>query len=164
MRILTPAMTVGAAILLAGCGSSSNSSTISAAPTKYTQALAFSQCMRAHGVPKFPDPSQNGGLLIQGGPGQGLDPGSPAFQAAQHACRSKLPDGGRPQPVSAAQRQKALQFSQCMRAHGIPNFPDPTFSGPRVQLQIGKEMGLNPSSPAFQAAQKACGGIIGKAP
>jgi hypothetical protein len=164
MRFLTPLTTLGATVLLAGCGSSSNSSTITAASSKYTQALAFSQCMRAHGVSKFPDPSQNGGLLIQGGPGQGLDPGSPAFKAAQEACKSKLPNGGNPQAVSAAQRQKALQFSQCMRAHGISNFPDPTFSGPRVQLKISAETGINPSSPAFEAAQKACGGIIGKAP
>ena len=48
--------------------------------------LAFARCMRAHGVPKFPDP----GSPI--GPGSGFDPGSPNFQAAvKGPCRSLAP-------------------------------------------------------------------------
>jgi hypothetical protein len=63
-------------------------------------------------------------------------------------------------------QQKALAFSACMRKHGLPDFPDPTFTsaggiGIRVHLG-GPNSDLNPSSPVFQAAQKACGGIIGK--
>jgi hypothetical protein len=60
-------------------------------------ALAFSACMRSHGVPKFPDPVFSDGkttLQLNGGPGSGLDPSSPKFKAAQEACRSKLPGGG----------------------------------------------------------------------
>jgi hypothetical protein len=57
--------------------------------------LAFSACMRAHGVKDFPDPS-NGGLRIQSHPGSDLDPGNPTFQKAQQACKGDLPfkDGG----------------------------------------------------------------------
>lgn len=48
--------------------------------------LAFARCMRAHGVPKFPDP---GG---QTGPGSGFDLGSPSFQAALNGpCKSLAP-------------------------------------------------------------------------
>ncbi len=53
------------------------------------QLLAFSKCMRAHGIKDFPDPS-NGGLRIHAGQGD-LDPGSPQFQSAQQACQGKLP-------------------------------------------------------------------------
>jgi hypothetical protein len=49
-------------------------------------SLAFARCMRAHGVPKFPDP---GGQLR---PGSGADPASAAFQAALNGpCRSLAP-------------------------------------------------------------------------
>jgi hypothetical protein len=52
--------------------------------------LAFSKCMRAHGIKDFPDPS-NDGLSLKGGPGSDLDPANPQFQAAQKACQGNLP-------------------------------------------------------------------------
>lgn len=52
-----------------------------------TQLLAFAHCMQTHGVPKFPDPTANGGIGLP----QGVDPNSPSFQQAWHACQSKLP-------------------------------------------------------------------------
>jgi hypothetical protein len=55
--------------------------------------LAFSACMRAHGLKDFPDPS-NGGLQIQVHPGSDLDSGNPTFQKAQQACRGDLPFKG----------------------------------------------------------------------
>ncbi len=66
------------------------------------QALKFSACMRSHGVPSFPDPQFSGGhvgIRIQGGPGTGLDPRSPIFQAAQKACSAEVPGFG---PKAAA--------------------------------------------------------------
>jgi hypothetical protein len=58
--------------------------------------------------------------------------------------------------LTAAKKQAALNFSRCMRAHGVPNFPDPTFSA-RGQIGIGIPPGVNPNSPALARAQKACG-------
>ena len=55
--------------------------------------LAFSACMRAHGVKDFPDPS-NGGLQIQVHPGSDLAPNNPTFQKAQLACKGNLPFKG----------------------------------------------------------------------
>jgi len=56
------------------------------------QMLAYSQCMRDHGV-DMPDPefSENGGVTIFGGPDEGgagpvMDPSDPTFQEAQEAC------------------------------------------------------------------------------
>jgi hypothetical protein len=124
--------------------------------------------MRAHGVPNFPDPGTNGhgGLMIEssqrsGGGGSlkvnGVSVGSPAFRSAMQTCRSKLPNGGRPSAPSASQRAALLRFSQCMRAHGLTNFPDPTFqSNGAVGLEFGRQSGLDPNSPAFRTAQKAC--------
>lgn len=58
------------------------------------QLLAFSACMRAHGIADFPDPS-NGGLQIQVHPGSDLAPDNPTFQKAQKACGGPpFKDGG----------------------------------------------------------------------
>lgn len=125
-------------------------------PAQRAAALAYSQCMRSHGVPSFPDPNSQGAIQIQGGPGSQLDPNSSAFQNADKACQSK-----QPKPTAAQQaqaQQHALAVARCMRAHGIKDYPDPTFSGGRVSIQIqgGPGSDLNPNNPLFAAAQKAC--------
>jgi hypothetical protein len=150
--------------VLAACGSSSPGSGQSG---NYAQAIAFAKCMRSHGVPNFPDPKAtgNGGLEIQASRRAGSGPSlkvngvavaAPAFQAAQQACRSLLPNGGHPPAPSASQRRAMLQFAQCMRAHGLSGFPDPVFNGGGVGFRVGPGNGLDPNSPAFKSAQTAC--------
>jgi hypothetical protein len=150
------------ALAIAGCGSTGPSSAAASGgpqPAKtHADFLKYSQCMRAHGVPNFPDPSPGGGLQIDSS--SGVDPRSPSFQTAQQACQKLLPGGGPSNhPMSAQARQRLLASAQCMRTHGVPNFPDPVIQGGNVRMTLGA--GVNPSSPAFQAAVKACGGIFG---
>jgi hypothetical protein len=57
------------------------------------QMLKLSYCMRAHGVPKFPDPTSNG---IRFSPGGGIDTNSPQYLAAQKACAKDFPGGTPP--------------------------------------------------------------------
>lgn len=45
----------------------------------------------------------------------------------------------------------AIKEAQCMRSHGVPNFPDPKPGGPSVVPNW-----INPQAPAFLSAQKAC--------
>jgi hypothetical protein len=122
-----------------------------------TEALAFSQCMRAHGVADFPDPNAQGQTQINGGPDSDLNPNNPAFQKAMEACQSKMP---KPTPAQQAQAlQNALKMSQCMRAHGITDFPDPqNQGGGRISISLHGSPGsdLNPNDPAFQRAQRIC--------
>jgi hypothetical protein len=119
---------------------------------------AFSACMRSHGVRNFPDPSSGGGLTI--GPNMGIDPGSATFRAAEKACQ-KLLDIKPPSAAEQAKMQEqALKFSACMRAHGVAKFPDPVFSGGRAELKIDMRNGIDPKSPVFQAAQKACEHLV----
>jgi hypothetical protein len=124
-------------------------------------ALAYSQCMRSHGVSNFPDPGANGQIQISSGStngaSTGLNPNNPTFQAASKACQSKLG----PPPTKAQQAQalnNALKVSRCMRSHGIKDFPDPTTSGGHISMSIqgGPGGDLNPNDPLFAAAQKAC--------
>jgi hypothetical protein len=180
MSRITPFLAIAAAAGLAACGSAATTSNTAAVKTN--QMVAFAKCMRAHGVPNFPDPGSNGsgGIQIQSsaraGSGSsmtvnGVSVSAPAFKSAMQSCRSELPNGGHPPPLSAARKAAMLQFSRCMRENGLPNFPDPVFgSGGEVQLRVGPKGGLDPSSPAFQKAQAACskyqrgGGFTAKAP
>jgi hypothetical protein len=124
--------------------------------------VAFTQCMRSHGVSDFPEPAEGHILFHPGGAGGGLKPDSPQFQAAAKTCRKLLPNGGEPTPQERAQAQeRALKFSTCMRSHGVPNFPTPTFEGNAVRLALKAGSGLDPSSPQFQSAQKACRSYFG---
>jgi hypothetical protein len=145
-----------AAVPLAGCGGSKDpDDSSSGKDTRYDQALKFSQCMRSHGLAGFPDPVQrSGGVSLSMKKGSGLDPDSQPFKTAQAACRKFAPGRATDKPMSAAQQQRFLAYSQCMRKHGLPQFPDPKFSGGGVQLRLPE--GLGPDSPSLQAAQKAC--------
>jgi hypothetical protein len=151
-----------AAIAIAGCGGSSNSNSTSNAsggtPSSQTansnKLAQFSQCMRAHGVPDFPDPV-NGQLSLKVTKGSGLDPSSPAYQSALQSCKSLEPasmQSGSPQ--SNQNQSKLLKFAQCMRKNGVSNFPDPSGNG---TMQI---TGVNPSSPQFQSALQTCRSLL----
>jgi hypothetical protein len=164
-----------AAFLLSACGGGGSgppgvanlgSSTTTTAPaaaqggnkaTNYADAVSYAACMRTHGVPNMPDPTSNGDFLDVKGVLNGVagvDPNSSAFQKADKACSHFLPNGGQMTPAEQQQAiAKALKFVQCMRTHGVPNMPDPKTSNGGIA--IGGP-GLDPSSPTFQAAQKAC--------
>jgi hypothetical protein len=61
-------------------------------PQLQAQALAYSACIRSHGVPSYPDPVFVGGSIRETvRAGSGADPNSPQFIAAQNACQSLQP-------------------------------------------------------------------------
>ena len=156
----------GLAAVLAGCGAPGHAG----APGGGSQGLALSACMRSHGIPDFPDP-QNGGFRTRESPSATTVNGvtlreSPAqFQSAQTACEKD--SGGRGGgPASPRQRRAALAYAQCMRAHGIANFPDPKVTATSLQMRLPP--GTDPQSPQLRAARQACQpelrGVLGGAP
>ena len=87
-----------------------------------------------------------------------------------HALRVRqrlLPGGGAGGPgVQRRIVNELLRLAMCMRAHGEPNFPDPTVSSApsssdsvslpgNITLGLGAA-GISVSSPRFQAAARAC--------
>jgi hypothetical protein len=123
----------------------------------YADRLKHAECMRAHGIPDFPDPNPKGGTLLRGGPGSDLDPGNPRFQAAEKSCQALLPNGGAPTPREQTQASvELLKFSRCMRAQGIAGFPDPVQVNGYPGFTFSPTGDLNADSPKFQAAQNAC--------
>jgi hypothetical protein len=160
------ALAAGSALLVAGCGG------VSLAPTSTnatidTSLTKYSECMRSHGVSGFPDPSTTGqGDNSFGIDGYnfnlpaGMDTQSPAYESATKTCQP-LVAGGNGQHMSPAfvarAKRAALAHSQCMREHGVPDFPDPTISTSGGGISQGSDAGaVDPQSPAFQNAQKVC--------
>ncbi len=149
------------ALAVTACGSSVKPT--ADLPGGQTRDLKFANCMRSHGVPNFPDPGPSG--LLEIGPGSGINPQSPAFQSAQQACSRFGPRGGGLPSMSESQKLAALAFAKCMRTHGQPNFPDPSFTAPvgatRVLVLRGMvfafRSGIDPKSSAFRHAAAACG-------
>jgi hypothetical protein len=121
----------------------------------YEADLLYAGCMRSHGDGGFPDP-----VLVNNGHERGVtmegdDQRSPQFVSANNDCRHLLPnDGNGPTQSQLAQMMtRALKYSQCMRTHGLPNFPDPTESPNGISLTL---RGVDPNSAQFRSAQTAC--------
>jgi hypothetical protein len=134
-------------------------------PNFQGQLLAYAACMRKSGVPNFPDPPASGPVRFP------LDPSSPAFVAAQAKCDKLMPGGGPPGPgpthPSAQALAQQLKVSQCMRRHGISEFPDPGSSIPsnKTGIRVITDMhgvilafpfSLDLWSAAFAQAEAAC--------
>jgi hypothetical protein len=144
--------TVGVALLSAACGGSKGAQRAQGSPS--SQLLAYSECMRSHGEPRFPDPDAQGQVKQQLRASR-IDVSSARFQAADAACHSKLPSGGSGMTPAQFQQMKteALKFSRCIRAHGVPSYPDPGSDGREADPAA---VGIDESSPRWQAAHKAC--------
>jgi len=50
-----------------------------------------------------------------------------------------------------------IAFADCMRSHGVPDLPDPMEAG---GIAIPSGSAINPSSPAFKAAQARCAKLL----
>jgi len=146
------------ATVLAGCGGGTNTPAVAnLGATTSTSASRpivpgggsfqlFIQCMTRHGVSATSGPGGRGISIV-------TDVGQAQLDAAQTVCRRYMPGGG-PPPLTPAQRaqdrQALLTFAKCIRAHGVPNFPEPTGDG---VLDPGN---VDTGSPRFKTAMTAC--------
>jgi hypothetical protein len=123
--------------------------------TFLAKMLAYTHCMRSHGIADFPEPTpgpngQGGGFSIKGGPGSDLNPNNPRYEAANRTCQALLPYGGTPPAPTASQLTEYTKFAACIRQHGFPTFPDPNGQGVFVLHNFDL------SSPQLQSAQHTC--------
>ena len=170
------AVTVGLLLLTAACGSgTSSSSTSSTSGTSSTSStsssgtggvsaayvsdkLGFARCLRAHGMPNYPDPNASG----QEPAGAKQLTFAPRGQAAAAACSYW---GRRIHNDDAAQNQAVrveyVRFAQCMRAHGLPNFPDPGYAEGRVEFVLSASQdGFDPHSRQVLAKAHQCERVL----
>ena len=140
--------------LLAGCGGSSGATaqngSASSKQQDSAQLVRYAQCMRAHGVTNFPDPTSTGALTLDK---TTID--SPQFRSASQACRSLAPAGSQNGSVSPQVQAQALRFARCMRSHGVSNFPDPSTSGSGGPVGFAISQSVH-DSPALRSAVHAC--------
>jgi len=165
------------ALAVTACSSGNASPTVPSLGTTTTAASAaaaatagsapggelgdYASCMRSHGVLSFPDAASFGSSgAIKAAKGQiaqisESEAPSPTFQAAQRACAKYLGTPTTSPPVSTREMQKLLAVSHCMRAHGVPNFPDPN----PTTGQIAAPAGIDRNSPQVLAALHACSSL-----
>ena len=133
---------VALAMLAAACGGSSSPGATgrgSLGNSASASVVAYSSCMRSHGVPNYPDPGSDGNLPK--GSAQAFGVSNSQYQAAQRACRHLLPNsdtrftasltqcletGDCPPALVQRALTEGLRFARCMRDHGVPSWPDPT--------------------------------------
>ena len=169
------------ALLAAACSGSqpaagSGGSTDARGSEASSSAVAYSHCMRSHGVPNYPDPDRSGQLPK--GDAQHFGVSSSQYQAAQQACRPMLPTGGSLQqqehqcmqnsdcPPALVQQMLTAdrKLAQCMRSHGVPNFPDPTANshGPIFNITNAGISDAESHTHQFEAKLTECGRLAGE--
>jgi hypothetical protein len=151
-------------LLATACGGGSSpaasatgeSASATGGSTRVQAALTYAGCMRSHGVPDFPDPDSDGNFNIDGNSVTSQE------TVANQVCNHLLNVGT---ALNAAQTQHALgqlvKYAQCMRAHGVPNFPDPQLTDGGIGVPSGftfdtSGRNLDQKSRQYQAASKAC--------
>ena len=158
-RVVAVTTAMAAVLLAAGCSSSPSSTTPASAPSAGStaaQAVAYTQCMRSHGVPEYPEPDSRG-QLQKIGSGQQVGVSDAQLTTASNACQSLWPY----QALTPAQQQQELtndlKFAQCMRSSGVPTLPDPVATNGKVEFVIStSKTGINPDSPQILAKARAC--------
>jgi hypothetical protein len=126
----------------------------------YDQALDYARCIRDNGYPEWPDPNADGQFMIRRDHGMSFD--DPRRQAAMEACQALRPPGMGagigPGGAMHLDQEALLEFARCMRANGVPQFPDPGTSGGRVI--IGQDSGIDPNDPTFRDALETCRQVL----
>ena len=158
------ASVVGAAtlaLLAAGCGGggstgvASVASSTTTATTTQSGPVAYSRCMRSHGLPKLSRPRQPRELSLAARLGLSKQTWAPA----DIACKHLLPNGGNGPQETAQQKATrladGLSFAKCMRSHGVSRFPDPNAQG-ELSVEMVEADGVDVHSPAVLHVVQTC--------
>jgi hypothetical protein len=147
---------------LSGAATTASTRSSSAAASDLaTQALVFARCLRANGLPNWPDPLSNG--TFDKSKLQATGYGTAQIRAVEDGpCKSILPTAAPSTPnsqtITTQQQQDYINAVACMRSHGFTNFPDPTFSNGHVTLV--PPAGVDTNSTQFTSAQHICQQLI----
>jgi hypothetical protein len=143
-----------------GCGSNASSRTDTAgsgadkALTAQETAVKFAECMRANGVPHFPDPDSKGEFNF------GVDVSKEVFAKAVDACKGLEPPGALSGKRTVKQQSAALRFAECVRKNGVKDFPDPVNGDPLIDTTKIPSSNRPGGMTILNAATHKCGGIL----
>jgi hypothetical protein len=156
------AAVAGTALLAAACGGGAPATAPRAGTGGMTaqRVDAFARCVRDHGVAGFYVSRTIGhryngpGLNLSGWHSTPITPGSAVLSSALKACNPVLGVPG-PQTATSAQLRAMVKAAACLRAHGYPDYPDPSEQNGQV-VEPPPPAGVDTSSPQFESAMKAC--------
>jgi hypothetical protein len=156
------------ALIGAGCsngaaekGTASSSATASSTADKELTArdkgVKFSECIRAHGVTDFPDPNATGDYQY------GVSVTPAVWKRATTACKALQPPGTLSAKRTPKQQSASLRFAQCVRDHGVKDFPDPVNGEPLVNTYKIPSSNRPGGMDILNAAMHKCGKVLGEA-
>jgi hypothetical protein len=119
------------------------------------KAVKFTECMRANGVGDFPDPDASGQF-----PSYGVSVTPTVWTKAVVACKSLQPPGTLSAKLTPAQESAALKFAHCVRANGVPDFPDPVDGQPLIDTTRIPSANKPGGMTILNAATHKCGHFI----
>jgi hypothetical protein len=123
--------------------------------TPRQKAVKFTECMRANGVGDFPDPDASGQF-----PSYGVSVTPAVWTKAVAACKSLQPPGTLSAKMTPAQESAALKFAQCVRANGVPDFPDPVSGQPLIDTTHIPSANKPGGMTILNAATHKCGRFL----
>jgi hypothetical protein len=138
-----------------GAGSASSGNSGDTQATKREKAVKFADCVRADGVPHFPDPDASGNFNF------GVDVSETVFTNAVNACKALQPPGSLSSHRSPLQQSAALRFAAYVRANGVPDFPDPVNGQPLIDTDHIPSSNQPGGMSILNAATHKCGSILG---
>ncbi len=150
------------AALISACGSSAPGTARSGntPAANHEKAVKFAACMRANGVSAFPDPSASSNFTIeQVANGSSLETNAPAFKQALSICKTLEPSGFTGTKRSQQQQSAALKIAECIRANGVPDFPDPDPNGPIIDTNRIPSAATSSGMSILHAAMQKCHGL-----
>ena len=122
--------------------------------TAQDKAVKFAECIRGHGVPHFPDPNAKGEFVF------GIDVSPTVWRKAVDACKDLQPPGSLSGKRSPKQQSAALRFAECVRAHGVKDFPDPVNGDPLIDTTKIPSANRPGGMTILNAATHKCGSIL----
>jgi hypothetical protein len=123
--------------------------------TAREKAVKFSECMRANGVSDFPDPNASGQF-----PSYGVSVSKAVWISATATCKSLQPPGTLSAKMTPQQLSDALKFAQCVREHGVPDFPDPVNGQPLIDTTRIPSSNKPGGMTILNAATHTCGHLL----
>lgn len=148
------------ALLVAGCGTTTSAETTATPAAGQDKGVRFADCMRENGVAEFPDPGGSDQAYAAAIERASTTAG---FDQALEACKALRPAGVLGGKRDAPQQDAALAFAQCIREHGVKDFPDPVDGEPLVDTRKIPSTDAEGGMDVLNAAMKTCADFASKA-
>jgi hypothetical protein len=151
------------ALIGTGCGSTPSETATTASTgagrnaADQGKAVKFAECIREHDVPDFPDPDAKGEFEY------GVSVSPAVWTRAVEACKDLQPPGSLSSKRTPEQQTASLRFAQCVRDHGVKDFPDPANGEPLIDTYKIPSSNRPGGMTMLNAATRKCRDLLAEA-